>query len=182
MEHRIGIFLFIALLLSCSEKKETNRDENYEIPTLNLSGEALANMHCSRCHAFVAPKLLSKSSWKDNVLPFMGQRLGIFQTDNERSSLLKDSADSTNITNGNIYPKTLAQNKLDWDKIVDYYVSNALDSITPPQRSKKNEMGLPRIIHVISLVYMRSRYLSGETCRHSVLFQRFCNLPTGRQA
>ena len=139
MKQLFLICLSIYLLSSCSEKKET--EKFIELPTSTLSGSELASMHCARCHAFVKPELLPKLIWKENVLPAMGFRMGIFKDDDQRDSLF-NSIEDTIVSAANVYPKSPVLAKVDWDKIVDFYIKNAPDTIIPPKRDKNINMGL----------------------------------------
>jgi hypothetical protein len=47
-------------------------------PASELSGKELSIAHCSSCHAYVNPELLPKAAWRDDVLPAMGHRLGVY--------------------------------------------------------------------------------------------------------
>ena len=55
------------------------------------SGEKLANIHCVKCHAFSNPELLDKSTWKEHVLPRMGNFLGYYSQAYSRETILKES-------------------------------------------------------------------------------------------
>ena len=96
-------FLFF-LVLSCSEKGKTDTIRVDEPLVSNLSGKDLANMHCARCHLFVAPKVLPKSIWEEDVLPAMGFRMGIYKENHQRDSLLTKKG-GTLLREANIYPE-----------------------------------------------------------------------------
>src|SRR5947199_7110654 len=49
-----------------------------------LSGEALARVHCARCHVFPAPDLLDKKTWIEQTLLRMSIRLGLAPEEIER--------------------------------------------------------------------------------------------------
>ncbi len=140
MRSLISIVIAVFCFISCTEKSKEKKTEHIEISVSNLSGSELAMVHCSKCHAFVKPELLSKSSWKNDVLPAMGYRLGIYPEQHQPKSLFNQ--DSTIIKKANIYPEQPILAKEDWNKIVDYYTKKSPDTILPPTRSKKIKTGL----------------------------------------
>ncbi len=140
MKNLALLFLGICLFISCSEKRKYNKTEHDEIPASDLSGNELAAVHCARCHIFVSPNMLPKSIWKNDVLPSMGHRLGIFEENHLPDSLFIGGASI--IKAANIYPEKPVLALADWTKIVDYYVKNAPDSIVSPQRGEKINAGL----------------------------------------
>ena len=127
------------LFISCSEKEKLDKIE--AISALNLSGSELASIHCARCHAFVQPELLPRSSWEKDVLPAMGHRMGIFNSKQQRDSLFSTYGGSI-LKKSNIYPEKPILAKSDWNKIVNFYVDHSPDSILSPKRIKKINMGL----------------------------------------
>jgi len=143
MKQFIALYLLAGLVLSCSgKKKEAQAVEYKDIPATNLTGNRLAEIHCSSCHLFVKPELLSKSSWKNDVLPAMGNRLGIYKENVRPNSLFDAGRSGAVVKEANIFPERPLLAKTDWNKIVDYYVSNSPDTILPPKRASKIKMGL----------------------------------------
>ncbi len=118
----------------------------------NLPGDELARIHCGRCHSFVSPRSLAKSSWEKDILPFMGYRMGIYDGTNQPSSLFV--RDSLLIRAANIYPEHPTLAIEDWEKIVQFYLENAPDTIMPPQRINKVRMWLSHF------KYKESKYSS----------------------
>ncbi len=139
MRKTVLLYLIVHLFISCSEIKKL--DEIEDISASNLSGRELASMHCTRCHSFVQPELLPKSIWENDVLPAMGHRMGIFKSKLHRDSLFLTYGGSL-IKKTNIYPNKPILAKSDWKKIVDFYLTNSLDSILSPKRIKKINLGL----------------------------------------
>lgn len=135
--------LLIGLLHSCSGKKEEVRNaESEEVPVTDLDGSQLAQIHCSSCHLYVAPELLPRSSWKNDVLPAMAHRLGLYRDTRQRDSLFDPGIGGDIVKEANIFPENPLIARKDWDKIVDYYLQNAPDSILPPKRNKAISKGL----------------------------------------
>lgn len=109
-----------------------------------LSGKTLATTHCGRCHALVEPGALPRSSWKEDVLPSMGHRLGIYKGDHQPDSLFGRGENATIIRRANVYPEQPQIAKEEWEKIVAYYIENAPDTIEVPKKNEKIKIGLKR--------------------------------------
>src|SRR5687768_14583889 len=133
---------FVFVLFACAGRKEPETTRVPDIPPSILSGEVLAAAHCARCHSFVDPSALPRSSWKDDVLPSMGHRLGIYKGDHQPDSLFGRGVSGTIVRRANIYPERPLIAKEDWDKIVAYYVDHAPDTILQPKKNKKITKGL----------------------------------------
>ena len=127
----------MGLLYSCSGKKgEVREVENKEVPATDLSGVQLAQIHCSSCHLYVPPELLPRSGWKNDVLPAMAQRLGLYRDIRQRDSLIGHGIGGDLVRDAGVFPDKPLIARADWTKIVDYYLENALDSLVPPKRDK----------------------------------------------
>lgn len=136
-------FILIVLVLlfsSCGRNKESI--EEIELKGSGLTGNVLAIKYCSSCHTFPNPNLLTASIWKDDVLPSMGHRMGIYEGEHQPDSLFEAGRGGQIIRNANIFPEKPILAKEDWQKIIDYYVKNAPDTILPPVRENKIKIGL----------------------------------------
>jgi len=142
MKKRIGLCIFLSLLFSCAEKNGKKTIPAIKIPVSDLSGKELAEIHCARCHAFVSPSYLSKTIWKYDVLPAMGNRMGIYNGNTQPDSIFGPPQNRTVIQNANIFPEKPMLAKEDWMKLVDYYIENAQDTILPPIHDHKINIGL----------------------------------------
>ncbi|MBC8769030.1 VCBS repeat-containing protein [Arenibacter sp. BSSL-BM3] len=143
MKQFIALCLLVGLVLSCTGKKKDSQTLEYkEIQTTDLKGSRLAEIHCASCHLFVKPELLPKSSWKNDVLPSMGHRLGIYKGNVRPDSLFDNGRSGEVVKQANIFPEKPLLAKEDWVKIVDYYLSNSPDTILPPKRANKIKMSL----------------------------------------
>ena len=138
MRHAELLFLLLFLVMACSEKKE----EKIRLEPSDLPGDALAIKHCGSCHAFVQPGMLPASVWKNDVLPSMGHRLGIFEGAHQPDSLFDEGIGGQIVRKANVYPEKPVLAIEDWSKIVSYYTSQAPDTLLPPKREKKIKMGL----------------------------------------
>ncbi|KKN84084.1 hypothetical protein LCGC14_0292910 [marine sediment metagenome] len=142
MKKLVLLSILACLLFSCVGKNELKKPSPKDIPISNLSGRELAQIHCARCHAFVPPSYLSKAIWKTDVLPSMGNRLGIYNGSGQPDSIFGPPQNRVIIQKANIFPEEPLLAKADWMKLVAYYVENALDTITPPIHEKKIKIGL----------------------------------------
>jgi hypothetical protein len=143
MKNFFSLALLVGLLFSCTGNKKESRTLEYREPTAtNLPGNRLAEIHCASCHLFVKPELLPKSSWKNDVLPAMGHRLGIYKGSLRPDSLFDNGRSGEVVKKANIFPDRPLIARSDWNKIVDYYLNNAPDTIMPPKRANKISMGL----------------------------------------
>ncbi|MEL6253605.1 MAG: VCBS repeat-containing protein [Bacteroidota bacterium] len=105
----IPLFL-ILLCLSCQQKEE--KEKRIKHP----EGLELAKLHCQACHMLPNPEELDKSTWRNEVLPKMGLRLGI-KTRN--ASYLEDLQELQ------LFPKSPALEREEWLSVMDYFVDNA---------------------------------------------------------
>ena len=129
--------LALFLLFSCTGGKESQTTPKLEISPSNLSGKVLAESHCSSCHSFVEPNALPRSSWKNDVLPSMGHRMGIYKGAHQPDSLFNPKLGGDIVRAANIYPEQPLLAQEDWNKIVAFYLENAPDTILAPKRTKK---------------------------------------------
>lgn len=125
-----------------ADAKLTSEPPAKDLPASNLSGKELSQTYCSSCHAYVSPELLSKTMWKNDVLPAMGNRLGIYRGGFRPDSLFDAGISGSIVRNANIYPERPLLAEEDWHKIEQYFFENAPDSIPPPLRKRKIPTGL----------------------------------------
>ncbi|MBD2699015.1 VCBS repeat-containing protein [Spirosoma sp. BT702] len=141
MRQLIPFCIALLLLSSCTAKKENEKTAFVDVPVSGLSGKQLALTHCSRCHAFVKPELLAKSNWRD-VLPAMGHRMGIYSSGFRPDSLFDTGISGSIVRDVNIFPERPVLAKEDWRKLEQYFLENAPDTILPPLRGHKIQLGL----------------------------------------
>ena len=141
MKLRIPLFLLASLILACNpiNKAEPALDD---LPLSKLSGKSLAEIHCARCHSFVSPEMLSKSIWKNDVLPAMGNRLGIFTGEHQPDSIFGSFRNASVVKKANVFPEKPVLAREDWMKILAYYEQNAPDTVLPPKRDTTIKKGL----------------------------------------
>jgi len=117
----ILLFSCLILLLNCNIHR-----------TETMPGEALAKTYCGSCHLFPDPLLLNKTAWKNNILPPMGKMLGI--------GYLYDMP--------YVAKKNPSLSVEDWNKIAQYYITVAPDSMPPQNR--------PPIQKITSLFFIKA--------------------------
>jgi cytochrome c553 len=93
--------------------------------TKNVEGEKLAKTYCASCHQFPEPSLLPKNVWQLSTLPYMGIMMGI---DDEIKILEKPLSDYAILR-----PSAQMISNDDWEKIKEYYLSNAPKTLEMPQ-------------------------------------------------
>lgn len=142
MKKLVPFWILIGLLFSCTGKNESKKSTQGDLTVSGLSGQDLAQIHCAQCHAFVPPNYLSKSSWEFDVLPAMGNRLGIYNGSKQPDSIFGPPQNRTVLQAANIFPEEPLLAKADWVKLVDYYVENAPETILPPIHDKEIIIGL----------------------------------------
>lgn len=145
------IVLFLSVSCSDSRKNEVKQSAetpisappaNELLPASKLSGKELSIAHCSSCHAYVDPAQLPKSVWRNDVLPAMGHRLGIYRDGVRPDSLFDAGVSGSIVRKANIYPAKPVLAEDDWNRIHEYFLDNAPDTIPPPVRKRKVRMGL----------------------------------------
>lgn len=147
-------FLVVSLLFfSCSNgKKKGTHDLDRSAASepsskeplrgSGLSGEALSKTYCGSCHAYVNPQLLPKAVWKDDVLPAMGQRLGIYSEGFRPNKLFDPGISGSIVRKAKIYPESPVIAAEDWRKIEEFFLAHAPDTVPPPLRTREIRMGL----------------------------------------
>lgn len=140
--------ILLYLLLSCSDTRRNDKTKTDEktisepdpealLPVSGLSGKELSIAHCGSCHAYVNPELLPKTVWREDVLPAMGHRLGIYNGKVRPDSLFDVGVGGSIVRKANIFPERPVIADEDWRKLVQYFVDHAPDTILPPLRKNK---------------------------------------------
>lgn len=95
-------------------------------------GAVLARQYCSSCHLLPDPSLLDKETWKTNVLPNMGWRLGVRKAgDNPFEGMEED--EHQRVAALNVFPERQMISSDNWKKIVNYFVQQAPEKPIPSQ-------------------------------------------------
>lgn len=107
-----------------------------------FSGKQLAKIYCKICHQFPEPELLDKNTWKNNVLPNMGLRMGIKITGvNPFAGTPKEDLEL--VKSLGIYPDTPILTNEQWDKIKTYYINEAPNKPLEQKITSKKATNLP---------------------------------------
>lgn len=112
------------------------------LPASKLSGEELSVKYCTTCHAYVTPESLPKTTWRDDVLPAMGHRLGMYKGGVRPDSLFESGVSGSIVRKGNVFPENRMLAEADWHKIEQYFIDNAPDTVAPPVRNRHIQLGL----------------------------------------
>ena len=132
------LLFLLSGILSCNRTSEATRSD-----TGGEDGARLAARYCTSCHAFVPPEKLIKSSWKEDVLPFMGNRLGVYKNNKRPETLIEPGEGGQIVKAANVFPSAPMVSTDEWKRIVDYFISEAPDSIPTPRRAAPIPIGLP---------------------------------------
>ncbi|MFC4094276.1 FG-GAP repeat domain-containing protein [Euzebyella saccharophila] len=136
-------FSIFIILIVCSCKEMVPKVESKPIPhTTELTGEALAHIHCASCHQFVPPDKLSKTIWKEDVLPAMAQRLGIYSNGILNDSLFGSPENAQIVKAAQIYPESPVISHEDWLKLENFYLKNAPDELQKTTYNENIVLGL----------------------------------------
>ncbi len=134
-------------LTACGDPKPSENTENQEASPSSeevlLAGKQLSEKYCANCHAYPAPDLLDKSTWRTHVLPRMGYMMGIYQEDIQktRRALIGDGAGAAKVEAANVFPDKPILSQEDWKKIEQYYLNEAPEMLkTPKQVPIQNQL------------------------------------------
>lgn len=94
--------------------------------------EQLAQSYCGSCHAYPEPALLNKEKWKA-VLPHMAIRMGIQTEDLEPYAEIRQN-EARRLQMAGVFPAQPTLAKEAWEKITDFYLEAAPDSLGVEER------------------------------------------------
>lgn len=104
-----------------------------ELNEVQLSGSTLAQQNCSACHQYPEPELLDKSTWKNAVLPKMGYMLGFRSQYKEVAHHFEEGQLGTKLIDAaKTFPLKPTLSWQEWQKIYQFYLENAPDTLTIP--------------------------------------------------
>ncbi len=139
MKNWLCLLFISSTFWACGSKKQAEKNAP-PLPT-NLSGKELAATFCGSCHLVPAPDLLDKTTWKDGVLPEMAYNLGIKPIEDKFFQM--PPADINTVIKTNIYPSKPMLAPEDWQKIIDFYVSEAPEKLPEQKQKVSVKIGLP---------------------------------------
>jgi FG-GAP-like repeat len=129
------------IILVCSACHSERKNHSYsEVPASNIEkGRNLANTYCQSCHLLPEPALADVATWYNGILPQMGPRLGIFRYGHQNYPSRRFDK---NLPKG-FYPEHAQISDAEWQYIIDYYCSNAPDSLPGQDRKVPIAKQLP---------------------------------------
>jgi hypothetical protein len=133
------LFATSLVFAACTSGPKTDAN-GLPLPT-DLPGEQLAQQHCGSCHLFPEPGLLPKKNWEKGVLPAMRPRLGL---DIERLYERVPYEELTELLKTGVYPDRPRLAEADFQKIREFYLKNAPDTLLPIPPAGPVKTGLPR--------------------------------------
>lgn len=102
--------------------------------TTGASGRVLVEKYCQSCHLLPEPDLLDKKTWKAEVLPNMGGRLGIRYNDYDPfEGVAPEELEA--LKNLNVYPEQPQLSETEWLSIVEYYENLAPAHLPDQERT-----------------------------------------------
>ncbi|MDP5168908.1 MAG: VCBS repeat-containing protein [Bacteroidia bacterium] len=114
-----SILIFLLSLLSVACLKQENQQ----------NGKALAAVHCAACHLVPEPGDLTRSIWRDHVLPHMGARLGVYEGARfSRDSMLGVGAERE--SHESLFPLAPALSQDQWLALKAYFLDNSPDTMS----------------------------------------------------
>ncbi len=96
------------------------------------SDEAVARRYCGSCHLFPEPSLLPKQNWITGVLPAMQPLLGMITDENNPYATVTVD-ELMYLEAARYYPAEPVLSAEEWERIRQYYLTNAPDSLPKPQ-------------------------------------------------
>lgn len=125
--YRLFFILLVAFaaLSNCTEQKT---DANAAIPAAEL-----AQTYCGSCHSYPEPNLLDQASWKNYILPRMGNMMGIYEASTSRLELIQDNLSVLS----KLYPEKPLLSEMEWKAIQDFYLENAAEQLEVGRDSTK---------------------------------------------
>jgi hypothetical protein len=123
-----GLFLFTAFISFNSAIHTTVRRK----PINDDDGKILFNRYCAMCHMLPQPKSLTRNIWAQHVLPIMASRMGIIYPNYDPLKGLS-AGERAVVKKNYIIPDEPIIRQEDWDKIADYIIKNAPDSVSIDQ-------------------------------------------------
>jgi len=149
----IPLIVFLWVVVSCGPSPKQSP------PAINeLNAEQLAKTHCSRCHQYPQPTLLPRSTWGEYVLPRMGYLMGFFEHDSIRDQLLLESGAAQRLSQANTFPQYPTIDRQHWQKIQEYYLSNA-----PVGYPRMPEMPVDQIGNLFKAIYPTTMFSPPST-------------------
>ena len=119
--------IFILFVIVCFGCKSDTTKLVVTNEVVQTEGEALAKIHCARCHSFPEPSVMPKRYWKE-VLPFMGFHLGKAPKGKTLSDF-KNEVVKKRLDASGLFPSEDMISDYEWQAIIDFYDKNSPENL-----------------------------------------------------
>ncbi len=134
--------IIIWSLAGCQSNLKPTKVDTAEPKATQLTGSELAQIHCASCHSYVSPEMLPKNIWKEDVLPAMAQRLGLYKHGVLNDSIFGNAENAKAVKQAHIYPEHPIIAQEDWRKLEEFYTQNAPEKLTSPVYNESIDLNL----------------------------------------
>jgi len=117
------VLAFGIFMDSCNEGLNPKNGQSQDLN--QYSGEQLAHIYCAGCHLFTPPDMLPKKIWANNIFPAMGPFMGIYG----HKGKAYNAKGLFDAMNKDLYPRQRTVDEISWQKMMDYYVTNAPETL-----------------------------------------------------
>ena len=132
MKYWLYILFLGGCLWACTSSNKT--EQNFTAKPTNLSGKELAEIYCANCHLKPEPELLDKITWEKGILPEMSYYLGMKSVAEKMFNMSPEDIQAT--TQSGLYPNNPLLTEEDWQKLKNYYTSNAPEKPLPQEEKQ----------------------------------------------
>lgn len=123
-------------MLTFATCKSDNKSDTPLEDLSSMDAGKISKIYCGRCHEYPDPGLLDKETWVDKVLPEMSFYLGIRPL--TEKMFATNEKDFRGLLQSGYFPDKPLLRARDWERIIDFYKTNAPDSLVQPKRKKLN--------------------------------------------
>ena len=131
----LPFFGALLLLIACETFQQKDNEQQQQ------TAEENAGIYCGACHQFPKPDLLTKTMWKEEVLPKMAHFMGLFKSEQERLALIENNTGGQRVLAQNIFPTNPLVDSVTFQQICNWYIRNAPEKFeNKPVISEKNSL------------------------------------------
>jgi len=139
--------IFILLFITAISYQCNDTVKRPAPATSATDGESLSKIYCSSCHMYPEPALLDKSTWGNFVLIRMGAFMGIYRdgtkyVDKLPAQWMEPGLGGQRVAGANIYPEEPLLDIDEWEKIVEFYMTNSPNKIVTSEKIEI-KVGIP---------------------------------------
>ncbi len=149
MKYWVYILFLGCCLWACTQSNKM--EQNFTAKPTNLSGKELAEIYCANCHLKPEPELLDKMTWEKGILPEMSYYLGMKSVAEKMFNM--NPEDIQAVAQSGLYPNNPLLTEEDWQKLKDYYTSNAPEKplLQAAKQAIKNSLPFFEVKEAVSL-------------------------------